>query len=400
VIWVARLALGSLVLFWIGALVRAIKARLDERYRVTTDTPGPGEQATVGVVVPARNEAGNIGPCVDAILAQDHPVRLVVIDDGSTDGTTEVLSARSDDSRLTVLQGGDGALPEGWLGKAWACERAGRSLLEQVPPPDWLLFVDADVRLHPHAVAGAVGHAQRNELDMLSGLGNLVMVSFWEKVLQPVVAGLIMAGNDLEKVNDPEERDDRPLANGQFILVRREAYEAVGGHGAVRSDVLDDVGMASAITGAGLAYQLVFMRTLFDCRMYESLGDLWEGWTKNLYAGLRGWPNLLMVCGLVTWASLVPFLLLGLGLVTGSLEWTLWGGGLVALIQLVRLWLDIQVGQDVRYGPTQVLGVAMTLVLLVNSGLRASRGTAMWKGRVVPVQTAEPQALDVGKDST
>jgi hypothetical protein len=134
VIWVARLALGSLVLFWIGALVRAIKARLDERYRVTTDTPGPGEQATVGVVVPARNEAGNIGPCVDAILAQDHPVRLVVIDDGSTDGTTEVLSARSDDSRLTVLQGGDGALPEGWLGKAWACERAGRSLLEQVPP--------------------------------------------------------------------------------------------------------------------------------------------------------------------------------------------------------------------------------------------------------------------------
>jgi hypothetical protein len=235
---------------------------------------------------------------------------------------------------------------------------------------------------------------------MLSGLGNLVMVSFWEKVLQPVVAGLIMAGNDLEKVNDPEERDDRPLANGQFILVRREAYEAVGGHGAVRSDVLDDVGMASAITGAGLAYQLVFMRTLFDCRMYESLGDLWEGWTKNLYAGLRGWPNLLMVCGLVTWASLVPFLLLGLGLVTGSLEWTLWGGGLVALIQLVRLWLDIQVGQDVRYGPTQVLGVAMTLVLLVNSGLRASRGTAMWKGRVVPVQTAEPQALDVGKDST
>jgi glycosyltransferase involved in cell wall biosynthesis len=337
---------------------------------------------------------------VDAILGQDHPVRLVVIDDGSTDGTTEILSARSDDSRLTVLQGGGGALPEGWLGKAWACERAGRSLLEQVPPPDWLLFVDADVRLHPHAVSGAVGHAQRNELDMLSGLGNLVMVSFWEKVLQPVVAGLIMAGNDLEKVNDPEERDDRPLANGQFILVRREAYEAVGGHGAVRSDVLDDVGMASAITGAGLAYQLVFMRSLFDCRMYESLGELWEGWTKNMYAGVRGWRNLLIVCGFVLWVSLMPFLLLGLGLVTGSLEWTLWGGGLVALIQSVRLWLDIQVGQDVRYGPTQVIGVAMTLVLLVHSGLRASRGTAMWKGRVVPVRAVEPQALDAGSDST
>jgi chlorobactene glucosyltransferase len=235
---------------------------------------------------------------------------------------------------------------------------------------------------------------------MVSGLGNLVMESFWEKVLQPVVAGLIMAGNDLDKVNDPDERDDRPLANGQFILVRSDAYTSIGGHSAVRSDVLDDVGMASAVTGAGYPYHLVFMRTLFDCRMYESLGELWEGWTKNMYAGMRcSWRNLLLVCGFLGWIALAPFLLLAFGLLTGQLEWMAWGGGLVALIQMVRLWLDIQVGQDVRYGPTQVLGVAMTLVLLLHSGIRASRGTAMWKGRVVPV-TPPAQASEPGKDST
>jgi chlorobactene glucosyltransferase len=400
-IWLARIALGSLVLFWVGALVRAIKAKQDERFRITADSPGPSSKVSVGVVVPARNEVNNIGLCVDAILAQDHPsLTLMVLDDGSTDGTGEVLRKRAGDDRLRVLEGGGGDLPEGWLGKAWACERAARALLGQDAPPDWLLFVDADVRLAPHAVAGAIGHAERNALAMVSGLGNLVMESFWEKVLQPVVAGLIMAGNDLDKVNDPDERDDRPLANGQFILVRSDAYKFIGGHSAVRSDVLDDVGMASAVTGAGYPYHLVFMRTLFDCRMYESLGELWEGWTKNMYAGMRcSWRNLLLVCGFLGWIALAPFLLLAFGLLTGQLEWMAWGGGLVALIQMVRLWLDIQVGQDVRYGPTQVLGVAMTLVLLLHSGIRASRGTAMWKGRVVPV-TPPAQASEPGKDST
>lgn len=400
-IWLARIALGSLVLFWVGALVRAIKAKQDERFRITADSPGPSSKVSVGIVVPARNEVNNIGPCVDAILAQDHPrLTLMVLDDGSTDGTGEVLRKRAGDDRLRVLEGGGGDLPEGWLGKAWACERAGRALLAQDAPPDWLLFVDADVRLAPHAVAGAIGHAERNGLAMVSGLGNLVMESFWEKVLQPVVAGLIMAGNDLDKVNDPDERDDRPLANGQFILVRSDAYTFIGGHSAVRSDVLDDVGMASAVTGAGYPYHLVFMRTLFDCRMYESLGELWEGWTKNMYAGMRcSWRNLLLVCGFLGWIALAPFLLLAYGLLTGQSEWMAWGGGLVALIQMVRLWLDIQVGQDVRYGPTQVLGVAMTLVLLLHSGIRASRGTAMWKGRVVPV-TPPAQASETGKDST
>lgn len=400
-IWFARFMLSTLVLFWLSALVRAIRSKRDERYRATEDTPGPEGNPRVAVVVPARNEERNIAALVDGILHQDYGnITTVILNDGSTDRTGELLAKHHDQDGLHVLEGGGGALPDGWLGKAWACQRGGEFHLTSEQPPDWLLFVDADVRLHPHAVTGVLGHAQRNELAMVSGLGNLLMESFWEKLLQPVVAGLIMAGNDLEKINDPEQIDDRPLANGQFILVRRDAYEAVGGHEAVRSDVLDDVGMASAITGAGYPYHLIFMRTLFDCRMYASFSEIWEGWTKNMFAGMRhSWLNLVIVMGFLAWIALVPYLLCVWGLATGNTEWVAWGGGIATLIQLVRLWLDIQVGQDVRYGPTQPIGVAMMLVLLLHSGIRATRGTAEWKGRVVPVIKPEVKTEESEDDS-
>jgi hypothetical protein len=120
-----------------------------------------------------------------------------------------------------------------------------------------------------------------------------------------------------------------------------------------------------------------------------------------MYAGMRySWVNLLFVMGFVTWMALVPYLLLGFGLATESVEWMAWGGGISALIQLVRLWLDIQVGQDPRYGPTQPLAVVMLLVLLAHSGLRALRGTAEWKGRQVPIVKYAAQDTGAGKDST
>ncbi len=186
-IWVARFFLGTLVYFWFSALVRAIRSKRDDEYRLTENSPAPDASPRVGVVVPARNEVDNIGACVDAILGQDHPhLRLLVLDDGSTDGTDAVLANRLGDPRLTVVQGGGGALPEDWLGKAWACQRAAQHFLESEDAPEWLLFVDADVVLHPHAVSAVLGQAIANDLAMLSGLGRLVMESFWEKVMGPV----------------------------------------------------------------------------------------------------------------------------------------------------------------------------------------------------------------------
>jgi len=387
--WLARGLLALVGLAWTLTFLQVWSKRREARWRLGPDAPSAPPELSLSIVVPARNEAANIGPCIERALAQDHPaLQVVVLDDGSTDGTGEILATlrAAQPDRLTVVPGGDAPLPPGWLGKPWACQRAARAATG-----DWLLFIDADVRLHPRAASTALAWAASHELGMLSGLGHLDTGSFWERVLQPAVGALIMSGNDLGQVNDPARRSERPLANGQFILVRRDAYAAVGGHEAVAGAVLDDVGMATAVTRAGFAYHLLMMRELFSCRMYDSLGALWEGWTKNLFTGLRRSWGLLV--GLSLWLvlfSVVPFLLpwLWLAGLVGT-EGLAWGLGLTALILAVRAYLDRAYGMDMRYGPTQPLSVLLLIALMWNSALRTVRGTASWKGRQLVLDPTE-----------
>lgn len=382
--WLGHLAFFGVAAFWVTALLRTMKGRSDQRFRVGVNDPGPDRPVRVAVIIPARNEEANIGPCLDTVLAQDLPgVRCFVLDDGSTDRTPEILSRYAD--RVTVLKGGGGSLPEGWLGKPWACQRAAEAALASEPAPEWLLFIDADVRLNPRALSASLGYSLKHNLMMLSGFGNLIMVSFWEQVMQPMIAGLIVAGNPVDRVNDPERRPARPLANGQFILLHRDAWEAVGGHRAVAGDVLDDVGMATAVTGKGLAYHLVFMRSLFECRMYDSFGAVWEGWTKNLYAGLQGrWSQVIGVTAFMTIDILVPhalFIAALLGLL--SAPWSTWAFVTVALMQLSRAYLDRTFERPLWTGVFMPLGALLTVALFWNSARRASAGKAVWKGRVI-----------------
>lgn len=374
--WLWFVALAWLV---IGRF--AARTRRDTPYRVgPDDAPAPPSER-VSVVVPARDEVGNIGACVAAVLAQDHPsLELVVLDDGSTDGTDAVLAAMAE-PRLRVIPGGGGPLPEGWLGKPWACDRAGRATTG-----DWLLFIDADVRLAPEAVSRALGYASRNALDALSGFGTLEHSTLGDRVMQPVVAGLLLAGNDLRAVNDPAQ-PEKALANGQFILIRREVWLALGGHGAVRGDVLDDVGMARALKRAGRVYHLVFMRHLFVCRMYDSLGALWRGWRKNLFAGMHGrWRNVLALAVGHTLFTLAPYVVA----LAWILGWAPQSLGLpavfgVAAIQALRWQLDGAFGQDRLLGLwSHGLANVGLLLLVLDSAWSTARGTATWKGRVLP----------------
>ncbi len=391
-----RALLAGIALFWLGAAWKTWRGQRDSRWRLGPDAPGPGLPDTDGaaggrlprlvVVVPARDEAKGIADCIAALRRSDHPdFQICVFDDGSTDGTAALgeaaLAAPSPllgtgERRGQVRNGGDAALPAGWKGKPWALQRATREV-----DAEWIVFIDADVRVHPAALSRAHVRALTDGVDLLSGFGRLVMGSFWEKVIQPSVGGLILAGNDLDAVNDPA-KPDKVIANGQFILVRRAAYEAVGGHGAVRADILDDVGLAKAFVAKEYAIRVLFMRELFSCRMYTNLAELWFGWTKNLFAGM-GYrrDRLVFLVAFIVVEMLLPYAVAVVGVVRGDRELLLWGAGLILLIHGVRAWLDTIFNQERRYGLLQPLGAAMLVGLLVDSARRSRTGQVVWKGR-------------------
>ncbi len=390
----ARLLFGGIALFWLGAAYKTWRGQREGKWRLGPDAPVLDGLPRLLVVVPARNEAPVINACIAALRASNHPDFVIrVFDDGSTDGTGALAAAAG----AEVMKGGDEPLPEGWKGKPWALVRATRDLAGA----EWILFVDADVRVHPAALSRAHSRAIADEVDFLSGFGRLEMGSFWEKVIQPSVGGLIIAGNDLDGVNDPS-MTEKVIANGQFILVRRSAYEAVGGHGAVRDDILDDVGLARAFVAGGHTIRVLFMRELFACRMYTNLRELWFGWTKNLYAGM-GYrrDRVVFLCGVLLLEFLLPYAVLVYGLARGDTELIAWGAGLVALIHLVRAWLDRLFGQDLKYGLLQPLGAAMLVGLLIDSSRRSRTGRVVWKGRTYsaarppePPAPKEPEAKD------
>ena len=250
------------------------------------------EDLLVDVVVPARDEAHNIASCMEAIQASPG-TRLVVVDDGSTDGTGDTAS-RTATSTTTVVPGQ--ALPEGWAGKPWACQQGGAR-----GSAPWILFVDADVRLSPETPRRLATHARRRGLDLLSAYGTWTLGSFWERAAIPAIGWTIRAWADPARVNSGK----LAFANGQCLLIRRSTWESLGGHGAVAASVLDDVGMAGAVRARGGRVGLVFAPEAFSVRLYRGLGELVRGYGKNLLVGLGGRRWLALLGALAVWAFAV-----------------------------------------------------------------------------------------------
>lgn len=382
--WVLWIALGLVTAFWALTLAVTVFRRATNPYRIRANSypqeATPGSPSPVTVVIPARNEQDNIERCVRSVLEQDYPaVDVVVLDDASTDATAEILAKLAGETdRLRVLGGSE--LPAGWKGKCWALQQA-----QKQAGGDWLLFLDADVVLGPEAVRQAMAYVAEHDLHMLSGYGKLVLGSFWEKVVMPVVGGLIVAGNPLEEVNDPDHH--RAIANGQFILVERAAYDEIGQHEAIASEIIDDVALARTAKEKGIRYHMVFCRELFSTRMYTTLGQIWEGWRKNLYAGVGYRPGVAAAVLLFTlYTSLGPFA--ALALPTPYL-WL----GLVAvgLVFANRIYTAILFEHPPHYAITHPLGALVVAGILGDSALRGMRGGKVtWKGRAYDAGSADP----------
>jgi chlorobactene glucosyltransferase len=331
----------------------------------------------VSVIVPARNEQAVIAACLDGALAQNYPgLEVLVVDDRSEDGTGEIVRRyAAADPRLRLVVGQP--LPAGWLGKPWALVQ-GASAARGA----WLLFVDADTRLLPGSVAGAVAEARRRDAPVLSALTAQALPTIWERVVQPAVFGAIAEAMPVVLVNRPEV-PQIAVANGQYLLVRRDAYQAVGGHAAVRAEIAEDAAFARRVKTLRWRYWLGDGRDLAVTRMYTTPRALWEGWTKNLHTGFKLLPWIvppgtlyLIVVLLAPYAGFV-------------LAWRRRRPGLAlaAAVQLgvslaVRRLTDRTFGLPARYTLTQPVGQVAFLALLAASFYKILTGQGVtWKGR-------------------
>jgi len=356
--------------------------------------------STVTVIVPARNEERNIEACVRSLLNQGYPnYELIVVEGGSEDATPTILQRLAGESpRLKVMA--EPPLPAGWVGKSWALTMA----VEQVES-QWLLFTDADTEHQPGALAAAVAFAESHGVDMLSflHLTSLKLVTFWERVLLPAIFGLVVqVGGSPEEVNDP----DSPVAkaNGQFTLIRRAVYEAVGRHEPIKGELAEEMFLAKLVKGKGYRIFWADGRNWMKVRQYRSLGGIWEAFTRAVFVGAfvnRSLARLLVGAVLLLALAWGFFALAGLGLfwlATGSR-----GLGPWLVVSLGGLGILAQVGRGVRlakmtgipaaYGLLHPLGISVLVAMMLNSAFRVLSGRGVtWKGRRYLRRVGDPSS--------
>jgi Glycosyltransferase like family 2 len=342
----------------------------------------PPVRRPVTVVLPVRDEERQVGACLAALLAQVGVPRLrvIVVDDGSTDGTARAVEAVAD-PRVRLVDAGP--LPAGWLGKPHACAAgvaaAPPAADDEVPAGDdeVLVFVDADVRLFPDAIAAAVAALDAHGLDLVSPWPRPLTGSLAERLVQPLSPWLWATTLPLRLA----ERSPRPslaAANGQFLVVRRRVYERTGGHAAVRAEVLDDVALLRAVKRAGGRGVPVDGSALAACRMYDGWPALRDGYAKSLWGAVAGSPAAgAAVAAVLTAVEVGPALAALRGSRAGLAGYaaSVAGRAVVAARTGGRVWPDAL---------AQPLSVLLLDVLLARSIHARRRCTLRWRGRALP----------------
>lgn len=331
----------------------------------------------VSIIVPARNEEANLGDCLESLTSQTGVAfEIIVVDDGSTDHTREIAQ-----SFRGVRVISPGPLQEGWKGKNNAVVAGAKEACAQ-----WLLFTDADTVHLPGSLARALDEAKRERADLLSYSPEQVVVTFAGRAVMPVIFAELAAQYPPQKVRDPNS--GIIAANGQYILVRRAAYDAAGGHAAVATEILEDVALARLFRVAG---QRVYFRYGGDAvrtRMYRNWSQLREGWTKNL-ALLFPHPERRALQSLFLWiAAWLAICIAASGALSQRLVWIL----------SVVLWLLVYRRIRTAHFATAnnliaiACGLPIFAYLLLRSKKAHANGMVSWKGRIYSVDATKESA--------
>jgi len=339
----------------------------------------------VSVIVPARNEEVSLGACLESLTTQsDVSLEIIVADDGSTDGTREIAESFAG---VKVIR--PGPLPPQWTGKnnaVFAGERHARG--------EWLLFTDADTVHAPGSLARALAEARQRGAALLSYSPEQEVHGFWEKAVMPVIFAELAATFSPSQVSDPACAV--AAANGQYILISREAYQAVGGHAAIAASLLEDVELARAVKASG---RKIFFRYGGDAvrtRMYRSFAQLREGWTKNL---------VFLFASPVRLASLrlAEFLLILAAIASAIMALVLHRRGLAAGATVLASILWVSCFRRIRrahfsWGANllSIFGLPVFSYLLLRSRLSHRKNRISWKGRSYPTSGRVSPAGDFG----
>lgn len=361
------------------------------------DAVPPPSWPAVSIMVPARNEERNIGACVTSLVNQDYPnYEVLVLDDESTDGTSQVLNsihgsltAGGDGScreqKLVVLQGRN--KPEGWLGKNWACHQ-----LAQVARGEILVFTDADTVHHPSTLRDAVAMLKAENADFISAFPRQIVKTWSEKLIIPFLPWAVWSFFPLMLAH----RFRLPrltAAIGQFMMIRRPAYDAIGGHDAIRTHVVDDFALARRINAQGRRWRLVDGTTRVTCRMYQSYDEVRRGFGKNLYA-LFG-QNLLAFLFVWMWLVIAfwePLVVIGLRLAGGPV----WPDSLRLALASVAVSLVLWGVSNWRFRlpqrqtPLYPLTILLAVIIAFYSLVSAFTGRTTWKGRTISSGSSLP----------
>lgn len=259
----------------------------------------------ISVLIPARNEEKNIGIVLHSLLQQNYSIdEILVLDDQSTDNTSEKVNAFAEkDSRIKLLKGKP--LPEGWLGKNWACHQ-----LSQNAKGELLLFIDADVELSDNAVENSVRTFYENKVKMLSVFPTQKIKSIGEWLVVPLMNWLLLTFLPFRKVLT-SKNDKYSAANGQFILIEKIIYDKIGGHESVKSKVVEDIELMRSVKAEGERAITCLGDEAIKCRMYSSLPDAINGFSKNFYRGFNtSRPVFLLLISIFIILFFVPIILL------------------------------------------------------------------------------------------
>lgn len=333
----------------------------------------------VSVLLPARDEANRITPTLRALLAQEGlpNLEILVLDDGSTDGTGDVVrQVVGTDPRVKVIDGPDDPPPPGWLGKSWACHR-----LSQEATGDVLVFVDADVDLTPRAIASTIHHMRGAGLDLLSPYPRQVAVTPAERITQPLVVWSWVTALPI-RITERSHYPSMAAAIGQFLVVDARAYRISGGHTAVADMIIEDVGVLRALKRHGFKGAPADGSAVASCRMYESADDIYAGYTKSVWSVFQPAIAAYGLAGVMVGAYVAPpiFALVGPGRRTRMWGLTGYGAGVLGRYVVARrtgerVWPDVF---------AQPLSMAVFAGLIVESIRRHRAGTLTWRGRAIP----------------